>query len=180
MEIWKSIKEFEGLYEISSCGRVRRFNKDRRCKKYKILSPNILRGYKRIGLYKNGKGKYLQIHRLVAETFIPNPDNLPQVNHNDEDPSNNNVGNLEWCTSKYNVNYGTAIQRQVQKRSKKVIQYDLTGNYIKEFNSTQEAAKELNLSQGMIVNCCNGGYWRNKHTKFIKCNRVKNFIFKYK
>ena len=72
------------------------------------------------------------------------------------------------------------VKRQVLKRSKIVLQYDLNNNFLKEFKSTQDAAKQLTLSQCLIVNCCNGGYWRDKHTKFIKCNRVKNYIFKYK
>lgn len=78
------------------------------------------------------------------------------------------------------VNYGTGIDRQVAKRSKKVIQLDLNGNIINEFNSTQEASRILGISQGLISNCCNGGYWRDKHSKFIKCTRVGEFKFKFK
>lgn len=180
MEQWKSIVDFENIYEVSSLGRVRRIHKDPRSSKYKILTLDTLRGYKRITLYKNGKGYKKQVHRLVAEAFIPNPYNLEQVNHKDENPSNNNVNNLEWCTRIYNINYGTAIARQVAKRSKKVIQLDLNGNYINEFDSTQEASRVLGISQGLISGCCNGGYWRDKHSKFIKCNRAGKFKFKYK
>lgn len=180
MEIWKEIANFEGIYEVSSCGQVRRIHKDSRVQKYKILIPTILRGYRKVTLFKNGVGHKFQVHRLVATAFIPNPNNLPQVNHKDEDPSNNNVENLEWCTASYNVNYGTCIERQVSKRSKKVIQYDLEGNFIAEYPSTNSASRELNIQQSSIVNCCNGGYWRDKHTKFVKCNKTHNFIFKYK
>ena len=135
---------------------------------------------KKVKLFKNGIGHIFQVHRLIAITFLSNPDNLEQVNHKDENPSNNKVENLEWCTRLYNMNYGKGIQRQVEKRSKKVLQYDLNDNLIKEFSSTQEAARDLNLSQGLISNCCNGGYWRDNHSKFIKCNRVKNYKFKFK
>lgn len=179
-EIWKNIKDYEGLYEISSYGRVRRLHKDKRCAPYKILTLDTLRGYKKASLYKNGIYKNCQVHRLVAEAFIPNPDNLPQVNHKDENPSNNKVSNLEWCSCKYNVNYGTGTERQVAKRSKSVLCYDLKGNYLSEYKSTAEAARVLHVSQACIVNCCNGGYWRDNHTKFIKTKRVKQYIFKYK
>lgn len=180
MENWSSINGFEGLYEVSSLGRVRRLHKDSRVNKYKILTPYTLRGYKKVTLFKFGIGYKFQVHRLVAEAFIDNPDNLEQVNHIDENPSNNNVENLEWCTRIYNVNYGTGIRRQVSSRSKVVLQYDLEGNLISEFPSTQDASRLLGISQGLISNCCNGGYWRDNHTKFIRCNRVKNFKFIYK
>ena len=158
MEQWKEIVNFEGIYEVSSLGQVRRIHKDNRSSKYKVLSQDTLKGYKKVTLFKNGIGYKKQVHRLVAEAFIPNPLNLEQINHKDENPSNNNVDNLEWCSRIYNVNYGTGIDRQVAKRSKKVIQLDLNGNIINEFNSTQEASRILGISQGLISNCCNGGY----------------------
>lgn len=76
-EIWKSIKDYEGIYEVSSCGKVRRIHKDKRSSPFKILKLDTLRGYKKVHLYKDGSGKPFQVHRLVAEAFIPNPDNLP-------------------------------------------------------------------------------------------------------
>ena len=176
IELWKPIPGYEGLYEVSSKGKIRKLWKN----SYKIKSQDTLRGYKKVTLFKNQVGKRFQVHRLVAQAFIPNPLKLPQVNHKDENPSNNNVENLEWCTGLYNMRYGTAIKRQVEKRSKAVVQTDLEGNFINEFSSTQEAAAKLGLSQGLIVSCCNGGYWRDRHTKYIKCNRVHNFKFKYK
>lgn len=179
-EVWKPIKDYEGIYEVSSFGQIRRLHKDKRSSPFKILKLDTLRGYKKAHLYKDGYGKPVQVHRLVAEAFIPNPNNLPCVNHKDEDPSNNHIDNLEWCDPKYNVNYGTGIARQVKKRSKVVLCFDLDMNFIKEYSSTTEAARDLNLSQGNIVSCCNGGYWRDQHTKFIKTTKVKQYIFKYK
>lgn len=114
-EIWRPVVGYEGLYEVSSYGRVRSL--DRYDSMNRFLRGRILRlftdglGYLSAHLSSNGKVKSFLVHRLVAQAFIPNPDNLPQVNHIDENPSNDNVDNLEWCDGKYNVNYGTRIDR---------------------------------------------------------------------
>ena len=114
-EEWRPVVGYEGLYEVSSYGRVRSLDKYDSMNRF--LRGRILRlftdglGYLRAQLYSNSKRKSFLVHRLVAQAFIPNPDNLPQVNHRDENPSNDNVDNLEWCDGKYNVNYGTRIDR---------------------------------------------------------------------
>lgn len=109
-EIWKNIFDFIG-YQVSNFGRIRSL------KTYKILKQyNRGNGYMFVRLFHHGKHFNLSVHRLVAEAFISNPDNLPEVNHKDENPSNNNVTNLEWCDRKYNANYGTAIQRMLKSR----------------------------------------------------------------
>lgn len=130
-EIWKPIKGYEGLYEVSNLGRVRSLD---RCVVYangqvhihrgKILRPGISNGYMQVHLCKCGDMKQPLVHRLVADAFIPNPENLPQVNHKDENPSNNEVSNLEWCTSEYNINYGT--------RKEKVMKSLVDSGYWKE------------------------------------------------
>lgn len=108
MEVWKDIKGYEGLYQISNFGRVKslpRMMKNRKCEEI-IKTPSVLpKGYLKVSLCRNGKTKYCFIHRLVAEAFIPNPDNLPCVNHKDCNTSNNNVHNLEWVTYKENNSY---------------------------------------------------------------------------
>ena len=105
MEEWRDIKGYEGIYQISNKGRVKSLNY-KRTGKEKILSPGKRRGYFYISLYKKGeKPKNFDIHRLVAQAFLPNPDNLPVVNHKDENKLNNNVENLEWCTFAYNTIY---------------------------------------------------------------------------
>ena len=115
IEEWRPVVDYEGLYEVSSYGRVRSLDKYDSMNRF--LRGRILRlftdglGYLRAQLYSNSKRKSFLVHRLVAQAFIPNPDNLPQVNHRDENPSNDNVDNLEWCDGKYNVNYGTRIDR---------------------------------------------------------------------
>lgn len=109
-EIWKDIKGYEGKYQVSNYGSVKTLNY-RRTGTARLLIPKNDKGYLAVGLYKNGKRKMFLIHRLVAEAFIPNPENLPQVNHIDEDKTNNYVENLEWCTQSYNNNYGTRLKR---------------------------------------------------------------------
>lgn len=123
-QVWKDIPGFEGKYQVNQVGQVRSLNY-KRTGKVKRLSPELTsNGYLRVGLFnKYGKYKHYLVHRLVAMTFIPNPNNLSQVNHIDENKSNNAVWNLEWCTPKYNMNYGTALERRIA--SKKDMHYNV-------------------------------------------------------
>lgn len=114
IEEWKDIEGYEGVYQVSNFGNVRSCDrvikhspKDYFQKGGKLKSALSKNGYPMVVLVVHNKRKTINVHRLVAQAFIPNPDNLPQVNHKDEDKTNNNVANLEWCTHKYNVNYGT-------------------------------------------------------------------------
>lgn len=109
-ELWRPISGYEGLYYISNLGRVKSEIT------HKILKPrNSTHDYDRVRLYKNHKPKEFFVHKLVAQAFIPNPNNYPQVNHKDENKVNNCVDNLEWCTHKYNMNYGTCQKRKSEK-----------------------------------------------------------------
>lgn len=164
-EIWRPIKDYDGLYEVSNLGRVRSVERietlsdgRKHLHKGKILKPaKGTGGYLICKLYKNSKHKTITVHRLVAKAFIPNPDNLPQVNHRDENKRNNCVSNLEWCSCKYNINYGTGIQRSTEKRSKSVLQLDInTGRVIYEYPSLMEVVRKLNISQSRISDCCRG------------------------
>ena len=131
-EIWKDIiierngevYDYTGLYQVSNYGRVKsldRLNASGHRLKGKVLKPKINnKGYLNVSLCKNGKVKIFLVHRLVATAFIPNPDNLPVANHLDENPSNCNVDNIEWCTQKHNINYGTRNERAGKKISKKL------------------------------------------------------------
>lgn len=122
-EIWKDIEGYEGLYQVSNLGRVRSLDRVvqqlNRWGKYQsrfyrgcVLNPGVTHdNYQSVSLTRQGKSASYSVHRLVAQAFIPNPDSLPQVNHKDENPSNNCVDNLEWCTAKYNSNYGTRIDK---------------------------------------------------------------------
>lgn len=159
-EIWKEVEGYEGLYEVSNFGRVRSLGNDK-TRKTKILKAGERKdGYLQVGLCKNKKQKIFRVHRIVAQAFIPNPLNLPEVNHKDEDKTNNRVENLEWCSRKYNVNYGTCIKRQAEKKvngklSKPVISTDKNGNE-EWFPSAREAERLYGFHQQHICACLKG------------------------
>lgn len=164
-EVWKDIVGFEGIYLISNLGRVKSlarhiiYNDGRKHVQHAtILHPRqIHNGYKRVCLNKNGKPKDYLVHRLVAAAFIPNPYKYDFVNHKDENKTNNYVQNLEWCTKKYNVNYGTAIQRRSKSAQKAVFQISLNGEVIQRFESSSAAYTALgHRNNGRISNCCYG------------------------
>ena len=149
-EIWGDIIGYENLYKVSTEGNIKSIRSN------KILSLDTSQnGYKRVSLYKNKTIKHYLVHRLVAQAFIPNPDNLPCVNHKDEDKSNNCVSNLEWCTVAYNNNYGTRLERVAKFWSKPVLQLSLEGDLIREWESAHEVARVLGYNQGNICSCCN-------------------------
>ena len=109
-EVWKDVVGYEDKYQISNLGRIRSLKDTHGNYKERLLNPTPnLRGYLGQCVSKDGIKKRITIHRLVAQTFIPNPNNYPEVNHKDEDKNNNSVSNLEWCTRLYNINYGTGI-----------------------------------------------------------------------
>lgn len=149
-EIWRDVVGYEGLYKVSNRGRVKSLNYEGLGKEeFLKLSPDK-HGYMRVYLYKDKKRKTCQVHRLVAEAFIPNPNKLPDVNHKNENPRINDISNLEWCTEKYNCNYGN----RNKKISKAVLQYDANYNLIREWNSIIEASKELKITDSNISRCC--------------------------
>ena len=171
-EIWKDIKGYEGLYQVSNLGKIKSlsrkiFNgKNYYISKEKILKPAKDKdGYVQVLLYKNNRHKTYKVHRLVAMAFIPNPNNLPQINHKDENKQNNRAENLEWCTNKYNCNYGT-WKEKVSKANKGKI--GLRGsnspraNKVKcittgeTFNSLIEAEQKYNIKYQNISACCRG------------------------
>jgi hypothetical protein len=150
---WKDIDGYEGLYQINTNGQVMTFNCNH-TKKTTIMKPHLVgHGYMQIGL-RNGKGqKSFLVHRLVAKAFIPNPNNYPQVNHKNENITDNTVGNLEWCTSKYNYNYGTRKLRWMEKMSNSIIGTNvLSGEKI--YFETPTKAIEQGFNCSFICRCC--------------------------
>lgn len=148
-EIWKSIEGFEGLYEVSNSGKIK--NKDRILKQRKNNN-----GYFLVDLYKSGVRHQLLVHRLVAQAFVLNSNNSPFVNHKDENKENNNADNLEWCTQKYNMNYGNVAKKIGEANSKSVIQYDKHGNVVGKYNSIMCAERMTGISNGTICDCLRG------------------------
>jgi len=169
IEIWKPIKDYEGLYEVSNLGNVKSLNYLRTGEE-RILKPDKDKlGYLRISLCKNGKIKRFKIHRLVAMMFLENPENKPFINHIDCDPSNNNVNNIEWCTPKENIQYASKLGRiKSGKEIIPVVAINLTTGEQTCFNSQYEASRQLNLYVPNINKVLKG-----------RLKRTGNFTFKY-
>jgi hypothetical protein len=174
-EIWRPIKGYEGLYQVSNLGRVKSLTR-KNCRSDRFIKlVNDRKGYLIVGLYINGKAKHYKVHRLVAEAFIPNPDNLPEVNHKSEEKWLNTVwinedgtidldkSNLEWCTKSYNCSYGTRIKKLLVTRKinegktaeKPVIQMTLDNKVVAIWPSASEAERN-GFIQSNITVCCQG------------------------
>ena len=161
-EIWKPIVGYEGLYEVSNLGNVRSLNYNG-TGKIKILSCIIHNdGYYIVNLHKDGKQKTYKIHRLVAQAFIPNPDNKPEVNHINEDKTDNRACNLNWMTSKENINWGTGIKRRCQEKEIPVKQMNLDGTLVTIWPSATEAGKN-GYKKTSISACCRGEKYRKTY-----------------
>lgn len=181
-EEWKDFPEFEEYYMISNLGRAKSKDRSvylggkRNCRKRVkgiVLHVNTSRVYYAYHICKDGESYARSAHRAVAKAFVPNPTNLPIVNHKDENKLNNCFWNLEWCTDLYNVRYGSRIYRQIlssrnKQNPKSVEQYDLNGNFIKCYPSTCEAARQTSLERANISSCC-------RHV----VTSVKGFIFRF-
>ena len=146
----RDIPGYEGLYAATEDGRIFSYKSNKFLKLGKRKDD-----YLQVNLYKDGKQKKYLVHRLIASTYLDNPENLSQVNHKDEDKSNNSVQNLEWCTAAYNANYGTGKERSAKSRQKKVI--CLETNEI--FNSLTEAAEKNNVSKSAISKALKRNYY---------------------
>lgn len=166
VEIWMPVADYEGLYEVSNLGRIRSVdhNISTKCGSSKMLHGRVLAqngcsDYFTVTLCKNGNKTTKTVHRIVALAFVENPEDLPYVNHKDENKRNNASFNLEWCDSSYNATYGTAIDRARPKQSevkkKPVAQY-LYGELIATYRSINDASSMTGVDPGHIGHCCNG------------------------
>lgn len=160
-EIWKDIKGYEGLYQVSNLGRIKKLPN-------KILNCTItVQGYKTVHLSKEKQSKIFRVHRLVAKAFIENPNNYDVVNHKDENKLNNCINNLEWCDTKYNIHYSKCWEAANSKTSKKVMQLDAnTGEVIRVYNSIGEANRTLGTTH--VYDCVKG-----------RCKTVKGYKWEY-
>lgn len=167
IEIWRDVIGYEGLYKVSNLGNVMSL----RHKKIFILKPGKDGGgYLIVTLRNHNKNqKSFYLHRLVAQAFLHNPNNLPQVNHKDEDKTNNRVSNLEFCTQLYNLKYGNHYEKISKALSKTVLQFDKNSNFINEYPSVRDAERKTGIYQQNICSVCRGerktagGYiWRYK------------------
>ena len=194
MEIWKDVAGYEGLYQVSNLGNVKtlerfyysgRNHTIRKVQKSMLLKQQTNKdGYRTVGLTKDGKQKYTLVHRIVAQAFIINddPENKTLINHKDEVKTNNVVDNLEWCTPKYNNNYGTARERGIKTRKSRYTKekHPLYGKQHKEeskkkmserknkpvicittgeiFKSVKEASEKTGVNLSNICQCCKGNY----------------------
>lgn len=152
-EEWRSIKDFP-KYEVSNLGNIKSFT--RKSKGNNLVPQPTRKGYLQILLYKDGKPHPKKVHRLVAEAFISNLKNEPQVNHIDGDKTNNCVNNLEWCNNSYNQLHAYKNGLEKPKYKKKVKQYDLNGTYINTFDYIRIAARLLNVDESSVAKCCLG------------------------
>jgi hypothetical protein len=188
-EIWKDVKGWEGLYQVSNLGRVKSLPMMHNAihpyiTKEIILRPRVCgkdREYLSVSLNNNGYIKQKRIHILVAEAFIPNPNNYTEINHKDENKGNNFVfvnedgsvdydkSNLEWCSRSYNVNYGNRAKKYSMTTGKRVMQYTIDGEFVNEFISIGEASLATGINTGNICRCCKG-----------KLSRTGIYFWKYK
>lgn len=168
MEIWKDIPGFEGLYQASNFGNIRGLDREvpykntpyTKFQKGILLKPKVgTHNYLEVVLMKHGERHCCRVHKLIALTFIPNPENLPIINHIDENKSNNRVDNLEWCNFSYNTEYS--------KKAIHIKQYDLKGNLVGEYSHYSEAGRNVGGNRFGVFKCCKG-----------KLKTYKGFIWK--
>ena len=175
-EVWRDVKGYEGLYQVSSDGRVKSLERKfidkigrERYVKECILKPAIDRyGYLLVSLYAGGKQKMHTVHRLVCEAFHENPDNKPQVNHINEIKTDNRASNLEWATARENSNFGTRNERMAKTKSEPVGQYTLDGDLVKVWQSTREVERRTGFACSNICKAAKGN-----------CKTAYGFIWKY-
>ena len=172
-EIWRDIEGYKGLYQVSNTGKVKSLERTvRNGRGYRTVQERILKtgknnhGYLQLHLYKEGKRKLCYVHRLVATAFCENPMGYDEINHKDEDKTNNMAENLEYCSRSYNCTYNGLAKRTGKKMSKPVYSIDKESGLITYWESAKEAGKVLGIDSSHIARCCKrkiksigGFYW---------------------
>ncbi len=184
-EVWRSIKGFEELYEISNYGRLKSFKSDK--EGYILSNKNSKGDYLSVVLTnkKTKKKRYARMHRLVAEAFIPNPECLPQVNHKDGNKQNNHWDNLEWCTCKENIHHAIKHNPNILKgmneynrfvRPKKILQYSLDGKLIAKYNNSTEASQATGVCARNILQVAN----KEEYKPGLIRKQAGGFVWRFK
>ena len=194
-EIWKNIEGYPN-YQVSNMGRIKRLSTGYYRRTEKILKPQLQNnGYLHIKLSQKDKTKCILVHRLVAQVFIPNPNNLPQVNHINEDKTDNRVENLEWCTQKYNINYGNGISKRVKTnkengtykkigeinskiRSKSILQFSKDNSFIRRWDCIMDVQRELGYDNKQICSCLKNRQKTAKGVKWVYADDYERIPFK--
>ena len=200
IEIWKDIEGYEGLYQVSNRGRVKSLSRKVTNAMFSINEHFVKlvdngHGYKSVSLWKDNKGKHFYVHRLVALAFVPNSNGYKYINHKDEDKSNNDVSNLEWCTAKYNCNYGNHTKKLKKSyilngNNRPIDVYDMNGVFLKTFDCSNDVCRDLNIERRSLYSVCQGvvksskGYRFSFHGEELKPYDQKNkkrhvSVFKY-
>lgn len=180
-EVWESVVGYVGIYEVSNFGRVKSVNRPNEI----FLKIILEKGYQKVSLNKNGKKFKASVHRLIAQSFIPNPENKPQVNHINGIRNDNRIENLEWCTRSENIKHSYDILKRksnggFKKEScKKVAQYDLYGNLITVFDSVKCVERKLGIKCKDVSACALGTSQKDQNGKMYIRKKAKGFMFKY-